>query len=202
MEPNPDPLPRSRWILYVGLGWLLGVLLVVGFAVLLESLELGWTGQFVVGLGMALGVGSLQGLALCGQVSRWRWMRALVLGLATPYALADGLMYITALKPERVLPFATVLGAVLAAWLQARSVGAARGSMGRWVLRHAIAWLAAYIYTMGLLWASHAWKASLPHSITIIMAFGSLLTGGLVLGMLTHGPVVRLLAGPHDHSRA
>lgn len=201
MEPNPDPLPRSRWILYVGLGWLLGVLLVVGFAVLLESLELGWTGQFVVGLGMALGVGMAQGHVLRQHRPMWGWVRTTVLGLTVPYVLADGLMYITALKPERVLPFATVLGAVLAAWLQARSVGAARGSMGRWVFRHAIAWLVAYIYTMGLLWASHAWKASLPHSISIIMAFGSLLTGGLVLGALTHGPVLRLLEYRHDHRR-
>ena len=151
---------------------------------------------------MALGVGVVQGRLIRQQLPMGVWVRATVLGFWVPYVLADGVIYLTALKPEQVLPFATVFGAVLAAWLQARSVGAARGSMGRWVLRHAIAWSVAYIYTMGLLWASHAWKALLPHSITIIMAFGSLLTGGLVLGMLTYGPVVRLLAGPHDHSRA
>lgn len=201
MHHQVDPLHRSRWVLFTGIGWVLGVLLVVGLAVLLESFDLGWTGQSVVGLGMSLGVGVMQGLTLGHRVPKASWVRAMVVGFVVPYGMADGLMYITALKPEQVLPIATVLGAVLAASLQARSVGVVAGGMGHWVLRHAVAWLLAYGYTMGLLWASNAWKASLPGSITLIMAFGSLLTGGLVLGALTYGPLLRLLEDRHDHRR-
>lgn len=201
MHHQVDPLHRSRWVLFTGIGWVLGVLLVVGLAVLLESFDLGWTGQSVVGLGMSLGVGVMQGRTLGHRVPKGSWVRAMVVGFGVPYVLADGLMYISALKPEQVLPIATVLGAVLAAALQARSVGVVAGARGHWVLRHAVAWLVAYGYTMGLLWASNAWKATLPYSITIIMAFGSLLTGGLLLGVLTRAPVERLLAPVHDQSR-
>jgi hypothetical protein len=125
----------------------------------------------------------------------------MVVGFTAPYVLADGLMFATALKPEQVLPFATLLGAVLAAWLQAWSLGASRRSMVHWVFRHALAWLVTYAYTMGLLWASNAWKASLPGAIPIVMAFGSLLTGGLILGALTYGSLLRLVTHAQDHRR-
>ncbi|MBL8002286.1 MAG: hypothetical protein JNL05_10025 [Flavobacteriales bacterium] len=203
MNDQKNTVPRKRWFLFTWSGWLIGVVLVVLLSILMESLSHEVHVQFVVGFGMAIGLGAMQGMALRSSgIAAAKWALATTSAFLLPYLIADLLLLTNDLRAEVVLAAATVLGAALAAVLQARVIPVASfRSVMRWSLAHTTAWALAYAWTMGLLWASNAYKDVLPGWLAVIMAFGSLLTGGPLLALLTHGPVQRLLSAAQDQCR-
>ena len=114
-------LTKTRWILFTSYGWLIGILVVVGLAMLGEVIfktgdESG--GQAIVGVGMGAGIGLMQWLVLRHHISVVKWFLFYVVGFTFSFLMLDVVVSLTELTPEVLLPFATVLGALVSAALQ------------------------------------------------------------------------------------
>ena len=119
MNTFQKQLTLKRWILFTSYGWFIGILFVIGFAIIGEMLlksdaESG--GQAAVGIGMGAGVGLMQWLVLRNNLEdprKWFWFY--LISFSASYILADLIAAFvdTTLRPEVILPFATLFGALL-----------------------------------------------------------------------------------------
>ncbi len=180
----------ARWLRATWLGWLLGIPLVVGLALLGESVGVGGA-QVLVGAGMGAGVGLLQARALRGVLpapSRWLW--ATVAGLAAPFLVTD---VANALGGE--LPYwlyvAVAVGGTLAGAAQSLLLRPhARGKLG-WIVASALGWSLAGA-TAAL--AEPLSRSSSWSGIVGALAFlGVVALGGGLLGIATAAALVRTL---------
>src|ERR1035437_10482329 len=122
-QESPKQLTQNRWIWLTTAGWFIGILLVVGFAMLGEIIltkdESG--GQAAVGIGMGTGVGLMQWVVLrkyLESIQKWLWFS--IIGFTLSYVSFDLIAanIDLAIKAEVALPIATTLGALISSWLQ------------------------------------------------------------------------------------
>lgn len=175
-------LRPGRWVLACTLGWLLGFVLVVGLALMLELV--GASLQVIVGLGMGVGVGLAQARVLGEHVSsRACWVGSSAVGLTLPFLAWDvGALF--GAGEWFSLPVCVGLGLPIVGLLQARCLR--RRSLW-WVLIGAIGWAVP----VALIAISD--MPTLPVLLRAILSFGGMLFGGVLLGALTAKPLAWLL---------
>ena len=166
---------KRRWILATTLGWLLGFVLIVLFALILDTV--GVSAQFIVGLGMGAGVGFLQARELRLRLnSTWSWFWASTIGMGLPFLIWD-IATTLGIGNYLSLPPCVLLGSLFVGVLQYRLLRQADTAI-RWIPHSIVGWgLPA-----GIIWLADAglfpgrWKL-----LTVI----PMLLGGLVLGVVT-----------------
>lgn len=175
--------PRfPSWVRATSLGWLLGVPLVVVFALGGEVVGIGGV-QVLVGLGMGAGVGLIQARVLKSSVERsWTWVLVTTGGLALPFLLTDlaakfnwGLGY--------SLSGCVAMGGFLAGVGQARLLRTRLGESANWVLASVLGWsLGGAAAELGnTLVSAHALRGL--QGAVVFLALSVL--GGPVLGLVT-----------------
>lgn len=190
MPTNKKPFSIRRWVAFTFAGWVAGVAILLLIAGIAEAVKL--EGQWMVGLGMALGVSCLQWVELRKHISRSsQWIWTSTTGMFIPWVAADTLRYFLHFKPDdQVLP-ATIAGACLAGWLQWRYVwrGANTTAPG-WVLVTLAAWTLA---TLAVIPLGYYNRIQVPKWLVIPLAFFTLFSGGIILGMVTGWKLKRML---------
>lgn len=188
----PPTVSLGSWVRATSLGWLLGIPLIAGFALLGEAIGIGGA-QVLVGVGMGTGIGLLQGRIVRQVLTRaWPWVVASTVGLALPFLVID-----VAHLLHRDLPYnlqvAVALGGVSVgacqAWLLRRHV--ARPLL--WMVVSLAGWALAALPTLGAdrMFRTHAMRGLWGG----LLYLGLLAIGGLVLGLVT-GPALRRLLTP------
>ncbi|MEK6781582.1 MAG: hypothetical protein AABY93_07735 [Bacteroidota bacterium] len=151
-QVSQKQLTQNRWIWSTTAGWFIGILLVVGFAMLAEIIlqtndESG--GQAAVGIGMGTGVGLMQWIVLrkyLESIQKWLWF--LIIGFTISYVSFDLIAanIDLAIKAEVSLPFATTLGALISSWLHYRFIlRNITSKAANWIAYNTIAWLLAHL---------------------------------------------------------
>ena len=129
----------GAWIGATTLGWILGVPIVAGLALIGEGLGIGGV-QVLVGAGMGLGVGLLQGRLVRRLGVSWvNWALACTLGLSAPFLVWD-----VARKmghdPRFALYVCVIVGGLLVSLWQARLLRARFVNAASWVPASFIGW--------------------------------------------------------------
>ncbi len=191
-----DPFSLRSWVRTTFVGWLLGIALVVAFAMITETGGMR-AAQFPVGLGMGLGVGIAQERALrrlLGDSRAWRWASAL--GLALPFLMVD-LSRLLAVP----LPYSLYVGIAIA--------GVTAGAGQAWVLRpHAIS-APLWILTSAIGWSAGGLMVAAADSLGdfaglrgpggAVLYLALVALGGVFPGLATSVPLRRLArAGSQD----
>ena len=183
-----------RWVLASFGGWLLGIVVILLLAAVLEAV--GIQGQSVLGIGMGMCVGYAQlrvGLKHFGATSRWMWASGV--GMGAPFVLSDvlgalGMQWHGA--ELLVLPLHAAFGGLLTGVWQRRALPSGSPLVGyRWVAASTGGWVLAV--------ATFILMAVPGHPNSALDAWrnvGSLALGGLVLGLVTGGALVRMLPSP------
>lgn len=175
-----------------GLGWLVGIALVIALALVAETMGIGGV-QTVVGLGMGAGVAVLQARVLRDRIAPRTWIAVTTLGLALPFLVAD----LLASGPWSIpysLPITTVTGSTLVGVLQARALRARDRKAVTWVLASAIGWslaagMVALADTLRLAGALHGVLGLVGYLVAFV-------GGGVVLGGATASLVRDMTPGP------
>jgi hypothetical protein len=183
----------GQWVRATSLGWLLGIPLIVAFALAGEVVGIGGA-QFIVGVGMGTGIGLLQGRVLrplLGRSAPWIWSCAI--GLSLPFAVVD-----LAGVVGRDLPFSlywcVAIGGLAAGVWQA--------ALLHRVARPAAAWIVASVLGWSLAGSTSAIAEGLMRSRSIrglagaLLYLGIIAAGGVVLGFVTGLVLPRLLRKP------
>jgi hypothetical protein len=134
----------GSWIGATTLGWILGVPLVAGLALIGESLGIGGV-QVLVGAGMGLGVGLLQGRLVRRLGISWsHWVLACALGLSAPFLVWDVARKL-GYDPRFALYLCVIAGGVLVGLWQARLLRARFVNAAAWVPASFIGWTLAAV---------------------------------------------------------
>src|ERR1017187_4666289 len=191
-QESPKQLTQNRWIWLTTAGWFIGILLIVGLAMLGEIIlhakeESG--GQAAVGIGMGTGVGLMQWVVLrryLESVQKWLWFS--IFGFTLSYVSFD-LMATNidlAIKAEVALPIATTLGALISRWLQYKFIlRNITSKASNWIAYNTIAWLLAHLIISGLILINMKAIFGIPKVINAVVALFFLTVGGPILGFIT-----------------
>ena len=191
-QESPKQLTQNRWIWLNTAGWFIGILLIVGLAMLGEIIlhakdESG--GQAAVGIGMGTGVGLMQWVVLrryLESVQKWLWFS--IFGFTLSYVSFD-LMATNidlAIKAEVALPIATTLGALISSWLQYKFIlRNITSKASNWIAYNTIAWLLAHLIISGLILINMKAIFGIPKVINAVVALFFLTVGGPILGFIT-----------------
>ncbi len=132
----------GRWIRSTWIGWLLGVPLIVIFALLGELVGIGGS-QGLVGLAMGAGVGWMQRRTLVpvlGRTRRWLW--ATMIGLGVPFVGYDLLQLMNVEMQFSLYLAVAIGGGIIGVW-QGLLLAPHGVSMVAWTLASLAGWSAA-----------------------------------------------------------
>jgi hypothetical protein len=191
-QESPKQLTQNRWIWLNTAGWFIGILLIVGLAMLGEIIlhakdESG--GQAAVGISMGTGVGLMQWVVLrryLESVQNWLWFS--IFGFTLSYVSFDLIAtnIDLAIKAEVALPIATTLGALISSWLQYKFIlRNITSKASNWIAYNTIAWLLAHLITSGLILINMKAIFDIPKVINAVVALFFLTVGGPILGFIT-----------------
>jgi hypothetical protein len=191
-QESPKQLTQNRWIWLNTAGWFIGILLIVGLAMLGEIIlhakdESG--GQAAVGISMGTGVGLMQWVVLrryLESVQKWLWFS--IFGFTLSYVSFDLIAtnIDLAIKAEVALPIATTLGALISSWLQYKFIlRNITSKASNWIAYNTIAWLLAHLITSGLILINMKAIFDIPKVINAVVALFFLTVGGPILGFIT-----------------
>lgn len=192
MNTISKPLTLKRWVLLTTYGWFIGILLIVGFALVAELLlhmndDSG--GQAIVGMGMGAGIGLMQWMALRKHLaSSSRLFLYSLAGFSIAFILRD---LIAARIPvpitvEITIPFAVLLGAWISSWLQHAFIfKKIFGNSINWIYHSIIGWLLATLVTMGTSVLNFHAAGSFPKVFVVLFSLIFLSIGGPILGYIT-----------------
>jgi hypothetical protein len=171
----------NRWIRVTTLGWLVGIPLVVAFALLAEGLGIGGM-QSMVGLGIGSGVGVMQARALVSWLPRRRhWIMVTAIGIGLPFLAADVLLHAGA-DIEYSLTWCVVGGGLLAGIGQAVLLRPHVDYSWRWIPVSTAGWAAA----AGMATIADGLREAGARGIAGALAYlGLIALGGVVLGVVT-----------------
>lgn len=179
----------KTWIWYNSLGWLLGMILLLGIAILGEALfaEKLRGGQSVIGIGLGTGMGFMQWRYL-KKFYNWpiTWLWYSMLGFSGMYLFYDLLSIQFELKPEKVLPVVTLLAGAMSGYLQQHYI--LKGRMKKpkaWILINAFSWFAVHLLTGALFLLQLKENEFLPRAIILTLAFTFILIGGPLIGLFS-----------------
>ncbi|HMV48400.1 MAG TPA: hypothetical protein PKD31_11650 [Blastocatellia bacterium] len=184
------------WTCLTAAGWALGIPLIAAMALLGEALGIGGI-QVLVGLGMGAGIGWTQGRVMRRLMLRfWPWFWSCVIGLGLPFLAVD--LAKLAHRDFPYYPYSCVaLGGLLvglrqAALLRPSFQKAGWQKAGWWVAGSVLGWslAASLVGVADALFRSH----SIRGVVGLIVYLGSLVGGGLLLGIVTGAVLVWLRA--------
>ena len=187
-------LTLGTWVRATWYGWLLGVPLVIAFALVGENLGMGGR-QVLVGLGMGTGVGLLQSRAIRSVLPRpAAWLASCILGLGIPFLVTDVATTIGA-DVRYSLPLAVAAGGLLMGVWQAFLLRRHVRAPAWWILASAVGWTLA----AGVAYLADA-EGRGSHVVRgiagALLYLGTVAAGGLILGFVT-GVVLPRLARNH-----
>lgn len=171
----------TQWTISTFLGWLLGVVFILGLSSLLDALGIE-NMQFYLGIGMGAGVGLIQWLRLKKFLPislNWMWFSAL--GMGVIFIIFDLIAKETF---SHKVALSVILGAAAAGFLQAQLLKAHSLKSYTWVLYNCLGWslgvgtVFLVDYTMKLQSAGHNLFLALLNLVLI-------LAGGVVLGIVS-----------------
>jgi hypothetical protein len=188
LRMGSDPTEKrflTRWIVANSAGWLLGVVVVLLLAALLESTHFG--NAVYLGAGMGWSVGFAQWLI----ARKWfdatsGWMWASTIGITTPFLFAD-LVRMRDLS-SLVLPVLAAAGGLLSGLMQISSLRSHSAKADRWVVVSAVAWMCPALLVQFVAVPRHP-----RTTLESVRNIGSLGLGGVVLGAVTGAALVWLL---------
>lgn len=191
------PIHLSRWIAYNIAGWILGIVLLIGFASvgeLVGGADIG--GQAAIGIGMGTGVGFMQWRILKNEFpSPQKWLWFSIFGFSFSYILFDVLSLLIPMKPEIFTPFATAIGAILTGWLQYKYVlEPVYMDSKKWMYFNFSGWVLAHLLTFGFVALNLPIAQIFPRVITIILAFLFILIGGPIYAYITGRGIIPILS--------
>jgi hypothetical protein len=132
----------GRWIRSTWIGWLIGVPLIVIFALLGEMLGIGGS-QGLVGLGMGAGVGWMQRRVLAPVLDRSiRWLWATMIGLSIPFVGYDLLRLMNVEMAFSLYVAVAIGGGIVGLW-QGLILVPLGVSLAAWMLASLAGWSAA-----------------------------------------------------------
>jgi hypothetical protein len=184
------PLSLSLWVRYTWLGWIIGLFPAIAFLVLLDALKVEVTAS--IGLGMGGGVGLMQWVILRKYIVMGRqWLWYSILGMTSSYLLFDLVQESLHLSQEYYLPFATLLGALVTSFFQHHYILSGHTTQSRrWMLFSCLGWLLSHVVLFAIAYFSMQY---LPETIAKLVNMAAMLSGGLVLGVVTGLAIVPLL---------
>lgn len=181
---------RYRWIRSSGLGWLLGLALVIVLVLLGDLLASGDGGsQFMVGVGIGLGVGYAQGRILRAWLGRaMHWIVASTVGMGALFVVHD-----IAVAMDREFPFSLPLYVLGGSLL----TGLWQGVLLRRVSERAHWWPIASVVG----WSVPALCVALGDGsgrgvIGTVASLSAIFLGGIMLGAVSGGVLRWILGRP------
>ena len=207
MTTSSQRLTMKRWVLFTTYGWFIGILLVVGFALIAELLlkmNDESDGQAVVGIGMGLGVGFMQWMAIRKYLKSSTGLLVYsLIGFSLAFILRDVIVVLLkfSIAVEATIPFAVILGALTTAWLQYKYLlkKISNKSSG-WILYSILGWLLATIITMGTSILNFKLGDTFPKVFVLLLALIFLSVGGPILGYITGRFIVPILNGFNENN--
>jgi hypothetical protein len=119
-----------------------------------------------------------------------KWIVFSFLGFGISYLLCDLVIYFFNLKPEKILVFATLSGALISAWFQYKYILIKiKENSINWIYFSTAAWVVAYAITMSLF----ALNMIIPKMIALPLAFIILIIGGPILGFITGKCILKII---------
>jgi hypothetical protein len=180
------------WILATWLGWLVGIPLIVVFALVGEAVGIGGA-QFLVGAGMGTGVGLMQARIIRRLTNKSAlWICSCIVGLAVPFLITDISKFAKLNVPYSLLVIITFGGLIIGGW-QMLILRSRIRRAGWWMVASALAWTLAA--------ATSAIADFLPRSHLLRGIWGALAylgivaAGGLILGLVTGACLVWMFRG-------
>src|SRR5262245_6817463 len=181
----------TAWIGATWGGWLLGFVLIVAFAFVLDAIGLSGTQSFV-GLGMGAGVGLVQARLvrqrLVPAFAPWFW--SCVIGVTTPFLIVDILNLIGVGIPYS-LQAAVAAGGLLTGVLQARILEKRFRGASSWIVASAAGWILAAGTSAISDWMFQAKRINGLSGALLYL--GAMLSGGPLLGLVTSVALARML---------
>jgi len=177
----------NRWVIATTLGWLLGFVLTLLFAV-------GWglvggRAQFMIGIGMGAGVGVMQYRQLGAWIERplrWFWMSAA--GMGAPFILWDLGTY-AGIGDLFSLPACVLAGGFLSGLLQLKLLREQIERPAWWIPASMVGWgvpvAAIAVRDLGLA----------PGMFGTAILIAALLFGGAILGAVTGKALIWMVPG-------
>lgn len=208
MTATSKQLTMKRWVLFTTYGWFIGILLVVGFAIVAELLikmddESG--GQAAVGIGMGAGVGFMHWMAIrkyLASSSGLFWYSMIGFSLAFIFRDLIVAQLNTPISVEITIPFAVLLGAFISAWLQyAYLLKKVSDKAAGWISHSITGWLLATFITMGASLMNFKLGDNLPKAFVVLFALTFLSIGGPILGYITGRFIVPKINGLNKNNR-
>jgi hypothetical protein len=197
MPPTQSP-PRekrffTRWVVASSAGWVCGVIVVLVLAELQDLFHVGNGVYIGVGMGWSIGFAQWRiARKWFGATSQWMW--ASTFGVTVPFLLAD--LVGTQWNRDRwyLIPALAAAAGLLAGLLQRSSLRSHSGKTNWWVAASGAAWMCPALLIQLII---VPYRPRTP--LETVRNTGSILLGGVVLGVVTGSALVWLLTPGTRH---
>jgi hypothetical protein len=182
----------GRWVRATFLGWLLGFVLILAGSIVGDLLGAGGDGQFIVGIAMGAGVGYVQARMLRNrQISMLHWTVASTVGMGAPFIATDilSVFWRDATFTLGLLVLNVVIGGLLVGLLQQRTLSS-KSDRAIWWVPTCIAGWTLVALGIGLLIEV---TGAVPGNLEAVVNVAVIVSGGIVLGLITGGPLAWIL---------
>ena len=169
------------WVRATWFGWLLGIPIIIAFALVGEAVHIGGA-QVLVGAGMGTGIGLMQGRVIRRILHKSAlWTCSGIVGLGAPFLLTD-ISKVVGWNLPYSLPLVIVLGGLIVGGWQALILSARFRKTGWWIVASALGWTLA----AGTSAIADSPRARGIRGIWGALAYlGIIAAGGLILGLMT-----------------
>ena len=177
----------TRWVVASSAGWVCGVIVVLTLAELQDFFHVGDGGYIGLGIGWSIGFAQWRiARKWFGATSQWMW--ASTIGVTIPFLLAD--LVGTQWDRDRwyLIPALAAASGLLAGLLQRSRLRSRSGKANWWVAASGAAWMCPALLIQLIL---VPYRPRTP--LEIVRNTGSILLGGVVLGVVTGSALVWLL---------
>ncbi len=162
------------------MGWFLGAVFNVFLSRLLDSIGIE-NMQFFLGIGMGAGVSFMQWLVLRKQITlSANWIYSAIIGMGFCFIVFD---LIPSSMLAHKLPFSMLSGSLFTGVLQSRCLGPDMRK-NSWVMLSVLAWC---LSTLTAFAVDYTQYLHAPIWIRFILNLSLILSGGLVMGLVTGG---------------
>lgn len=169
------------WIRTTWFGWLLGIPIIIVFALIGEAVHIGGA-QVLVGAGMGTGIGLMQGRVIRSIIHKSAmWICSCIVGLGAPFLLTD-ISKVVGWNLPYSLPVSIVLGGIIIGSWQALILRSRLRKSEWWIVASALGWTLA----AGTSAIADSPRARAIRGIWGAVAYlGIVAAGGLILGAVT-----------------
>ena len=191
MPPTrPTPTEKhffTRWVVASSVGWVCGVIVILMLTELQDLFTVGNWVYIGVGIGWSIGFGQWRiARKWFGATSRWMW--ASTIGVTIPFLLADLVGTQWDRGRRYLIPSLAAAGGLLSGLLQRSSLRSHSGKPDWWVAVSGAAWMCPALFIQFTIFPGH------PRTqLEAVRNTGSIMVGGVVLGVVTGSALVWLL---------